>query len=404
MEDKGLFAGKRIKILYALLFLFSGAFVLGFSMLLGKSYEAILRNTIITLIITGTVIFMLFDTYGRGKEGFSYDNFYHRNRFFVVYMSMVMLACVFSLVPNVFWPYMSLMVILALFSNAEIGIVSGFGFVILSVMLEENGGYDELFMYVLAGTVAIALFRDLKENTAIAFPTACALLIQAVLLIAFAVLFQNRTLSFNLLILPVLNVMLNLIILLAFLNMFGVYVIRKSNDMYMEINDSEYPLLASLKEKDKDEYFRAIHTAYLAERIALDLGLNERAVKTCSYYHRIGACDGKLKWDEIKDLFYENNFPIESIEFLHEYIEPSKDQIKSVEALTVQLCETTIASIMYLLKNNRQAGIDYDKLIDDLFDKKAGSGELKDYAVTFRQYDRMRKILKKEKLYYDFLR
>ena len=62
---------------------------------------------------------------------------------------------------------MSIFVILALFSNNEIGLVSGTSFVMLSVMLEDHGNYAEMFMYVFAGAVAIAMFRDLKENSEI---------------------------------------------------------------------------------------------------------------------------------------------------------------------------------------------------------------------------------------------
>ena len=394
----------RYNLIYMALFLFTGAFVFAFSFIVGKSYEAVLRNTIVSMLAAGTVLFMIRDANGRGPDGFSYDNYYRKSRFIVVFAGMVVLSCVLSLVPNEFWPYMSMFVILALFSNSEIGMIAGISFTTISVMLEENGSYGELFMYVLAGAVAIALFRDLKENTAIGLPVFISLLMQAVLIIAYNVLFQNRTFSINILILPILNLMLNLIILLVFLNMFGVYVIRKSNDMYMEINDAAYPLLVKLKEKDKDEYFRAIHTGYLAERIALGLGFNDRAVKACAYYHRIGVLDGGLKWADVEHYYVDNSFPIEAIESLHEYIDPPKGCIKSKEALAVQLSETVIASIMYLIKQNKDAKIDYDKLIDNLFDKKESSGELKDYAVTFMEYDRMRAILKKEKLYYDFLR
>ncbi len=397
-------SASRYNLIYMALFLFTGAFVFAFSFIVGKSYEAILRNTVVSMLSAGTVLFMIKDAMGRGPEGFSYDNYYRKMRFIVVFAGMVVLSCVLSLVPNEFWPYMSLFVILALFSNSEIGMIAGISFTTISVMLEENGSFGELFMYVLAGAVAIALFRDLKENTTIGLPVFISLLMQAVLIIAYNVLFQNRTFSISILILPILNLMLDLIILLVFLNMFGVYVIRKSNDMYMEINDPSYPLLVRLKEKDKDEYFRAIHTGYLAERIALGLGFNDRAVKSCAYYHRIGVLDGGLKWSDVEHYYVDNNFPIEAVEFLHEYIEPPKGGVKSKEALAVQLSETVIASIMYLIKQNKDAKIDYDKLIDNLFDKKESSGELKDYAVTFMEYDRMRAILKKEKLYYDFLR
>ena len=87
----------RIKILYAIMFLFTGVFVFGMSFILGKSHEAILRNTIVSLVGAGTIIFMLMDAAAKGKEGFSYDNFHNRNRYFIVYMLMVVLSCLFSL-------------------------------------------------------------------------------------------------------------------------------------------------------------------------------------------------------------------------------------------------------------------------------------------------------------------
>jgi membrane-associated HD superfamily phosphohydrolase len=186
--------------------------------------------------------------------------------------------------------------------------------------------------------------------------------------------------------------------------MFGIYVIRKSNDNYMEINDSAYPLLVKLRETNKDEYFRAVHTAYLAERIALALGLNDRAVKNVSYYHRIGVLEEKQSWDDVKHIYIENNFPHEAVDFLQEYIEAPVGKVRSCECFAVYISETVITAINYLIKKDKEAKIDYDKLIDKIFDEKEAKGQLMDYNVTYRQNDQMKKILKKEKLYYDFLR
>jgi hypothetical protein len=248
------------------------------------------------------------------------------------------------------------------------------------------------------------LFKDLKETTDIRMPTAISLMIQAVLMMAFSVLFQNRTLSFVLFALPVINLMLNLIILLIFLNMFGIYVVRKSNDRYMEINDTEFALLSRLREEKKDEYFRAIHTAYLAERIAIGLGLNVRAVKNCSYYHRIGSLEGKTSWEDVKHFYEENRFPDEAVIFLHEYIEPAKGEVRSTESLAVNVSETFISALMELFKNNKDQVVNYDSMIDSTLDKKIENRELLNYNVSYRQYEQIRKILKKERLYYDFLR
>jgi len=398
------FSNVKVKLLYAAMLFFTGVIVFAFSFFTDKSYEATLRNTIVSIAVAGTVIFMLVDAVSDGNARLLYDNQEVRNRFVVGYFVALILACVFSLIPNVLWPYMSLFVMLALFSNPEIGMVSGIGLVSVSVMLEKNGGCGELFMYVLAGAVAIAMFRNLEENTEIGIPTFISLTMQAVFLIAYNVLFLNRTFSVYLLISPAINIMLNLTILLIFLNIFGVYVLRRTNDMYMVINDADYPLLVTLKEKNKDEYFRAIHTAYIAERMAIGLNINSRAVKNCSYYHRIGVLEGKEKWDDVKHIYAENSFPTEAMDFLHDYMEPKKNEPRSKEALVVLLGEVLIASIMYLLKKDKNANIDYDNLIDSIVDKKVSEGEFNDYDVTFRELEIMKKIMKKEKLYYDFLR
>lgn len=394
----------KIKLVYFGLLVLTAGWVFALSYFTGMSYETILRNTIVSIIITGTTVFMHSDTLAKGKDALSYDNFDHRFRFLAVYAVMIILAVSFSLVPNLFWPYMALFVILSLFSNVETGIVSGIGLVTISVLLEASASYQELLMYVIAGGAAVVLFSDLKEETNIRVPTAISLMIQAVLLMAFNVLFQNRTLSFGLFILPVINLMINLVILLIFLNMFGLYVIRKSNDRYMAINDTEFPLLVRVKEEKKEEYYRAIHTAYLAERIAIGLGLNLRAVKNCSYYHRIGMLEGKNAWEDVKHFYEDEHFPLEAIEFLHEYIEPQKGAVRSTESLAVNISETFIAALMELFKEDKAAKVNYDQLIDSILDKKIAGKEILNYDITYIQYDQIRKILKKERLYYDFLR
>ena len=394
----------KVKLVYLGLLALTGGLVFAFSYFTEKSYEAILRNTIVSLIITGTTVFAHADALGKGREGLAYDNFDHRFRFLCVYAGMIVLASAFSLVPNLFWPYMSLFVILSLFSNTVTGIISGISLVAISVLLEESGNCQEFLMYVIAGMVAVSLFSDLKEDTDIRIPTAISLMIQAVLLMAFNILFQNRTLSFELFILPVINIMINLIILLIFLNMFGLHVIRKTNDRYMSINDTEYPLLVRLKEEKKEEYYRAIHTAYLAERIAIGLGLNLRAVKNCSYYHRIGTLEDKNTWDEVKHFYEDEHFPFEAIEFLHEYIEPQKGAVRSTESLAVDISETFISALMDIFKEDKAAKVNYDQLIDSVLDKKISGKEILNYDISYIQYDQIRKILKKEKLYYDFLR
>ena len=392
------------KIINTAMFLFPGIAAFIVSVYNACDYESLLRNTIVAFIISAVILFMIKDAENRGSEGFLFDNYSKKYRFIIAFFIMTVISCVLSFVPALFWPYMSFFVILSLLSNAEIGLVSGIFFTMLSVMLGESVSYSSFCMFVLAGVIAVAFFRDLKEDTAIIYPLFISLLAQSVLIVAFEVLFQNRTLSLKLLMLPIINLLLNLIIMLVFLNMFGVYILRKSNDMYMEINDTEYPLLISLKEKDKNEYYRAIHTGYLSERVSKELSLNDRAAKTCAYYHKIGKLEGKKNWEEVSHYYTDNNFPPDAIRLLREYINPGKNEIKSKETLTVYMCELVVTAIMYAVKKDKEAKIDYDKVIDNIFDRAENEEKLVGYDITYWEYAKIRKILKKEKLYYDFLR
>lgn len=223
------YSSKAVNIYNIAMFFFTGIFVFIFSFLTGKSYDLIIRNTIVSLIFSGTVVFMLMDDQKRGKAGFYYDNYYKRHRFFIAFIVMVVLSCVFSLVSNVLWPYMSFFVLLALFSNFETGLVSGIGFVTISIMLEKSGSYHELIMYVLAGVIALVLLRDPEQKKGIALPVIISLMMQAVLLSVFSILFSGERLSAGLLMLPVLNVMTNMVMMFVFLNFVSVYVIGNSD-------------------------------------------------------------------------------------------------------------------------------------------------------------------------------
>ena len=175
--------------------------------------------------------------------------------------------------------------------------------------------------------------------------------------------------------------------------------------MYMDINDPEYALLVQIKEKDKDEYYKAIHTAYLAERASMKLELNSRAVKTCSYYHRISVLSEGKSWDDVLHYFKDNEFPDEVIPFLNEFYDPrSKSGFVSREATVVNICETVVSSIMYLIRKDKDSKIDYDELIDKIIQHKLDKKEFNRSKLSFSDLENLRKLLKKEKLYYDFLR
>ena len=171
----------------------------------------------------------------------------------------------------------------------------------------------------------------------------------------------------------------------------------------MDINDPECPLIIELKNFSKDEYYHAVHTAYLCDRIAKRLFLDEDATKAAGYYHKIGLIKGVNDWNNVDEILKENNFPEKVYEILKEYLD-GKEAIVSKETVVLLFADTIISSICYLFAKDNKAKIDYDKLIPAIFKKKEESGILKHSNITLRELEEMKKILLEEKLYYDFLR
>ena len=391
-----------VKVLFGSIFFLTGILVTAFSILYGLKTEIIIRNGAVAFICGGIIVYMLAETSSR--KLFSYDNGVKRDRFVIAYYMALILSLFLPLITIEAWPYVFIYLLLGLFSSNEIGLFSGSVLLMFSVLLEKEGSSAEFFMYFIAGTVVLTLLRDLTETTRIGFPIFISMAVLLVLIVGFDILFQNKTLSPSMFIVPFVNILICIILMMILLNIFGVYVIRKSNDRYMDINDTEYPLLVQLKEKNKDAYFRAIHVAYLAERIALDLGLNARAVKTMSYYGKIGTIDGTTKWEDVKHFYIENNFPEEAVQYLKEYIENDRKKQLSKEAAVIYMSDTIIASIMYLFEKDKNTKINYDELIDKVFAHKIENRELYNYDISLYELDRMKALMKKEKLYYDFLR
>lgn len=387
-------------LLMVLMFIITGIVVTAFSFLYEKNTEEIERNTIVALMGMGAVIYLIQD--GIRNQDFCYDNGKHISRYVLVCMICLAVAAVLPLVSYAAWPYLVIFVILGLFSDFQIGLVTGSVLLMISVMLEKNGEYGEFFMYFMAGTIALILFRKLDEDMKVGFPVLISLLMQGVLLMAYYVLFQNVAFSAVMFAVPALNMLITMILLLILINVFSRSVIRQGTDMYMEVNDPEFVLLVQLKEKNKDEYYRAIHTAYLAEHVAVALGVDPRAVKTCAYYHRIGFITGDHSWGVVEKCSREYHFPEAAQELLYEYFNHESGTV-SVQAATVMICETVVASIMYIFQKEPDTKLDYDELIDKIFQRKTDAGEFRNSTMTIAQLGQIRQLLKKEKLYYDFL-
>lgn len=338
----------------------------------------------------------------REEVSFLYDNEKHTGRFTIIYLLSLGGSILFPMLPIGGWPYLAVFVGLMLFSNQMIGFLSGSTLLMISVLI-QGAGSASYFVYFISGFVGIMVFSYVNENFRIWLPLFISLLIQTVCLSIQEVLYANEVLSIKMFSIPAVNLLVCVILLLILLKFFSFSIFYRDRDIYVDLNDPECPLLVELKNYSKDEYYHAIHTAYLCDRIAKKIHYDDALVKACGYYHRIGLIKGGNTWENTQEILQENKFPVEVQRVLKEYLNQGEG-ILLKETVLLLFCDTVISSIHYLFSKDAKAELDYQKIINAIFKKKLESGMIDYSGTSFGELQEMKKILVEEKLYYDFLR
>ncbi len=361
----------------------------------------ILRNVVMTVMGSLLILYVFWSCAVNGR--LDYDNHKKFGRFTLFYYLGLVLVGVFPILPYSGWPFIVIFMALALFGNMVCGITAGSVLLMIAVFMTPGLSADVFILYFMSGVVAISLFQNLDESFKVGIPILLSLLFLTVSETANIILFMNERLNMEMFVIPVTNVIVSAIMLIALLRVYNHLVANKYQDKYQVINDQEYPLMVELKEKYKAEYYQTIHTAYLTGRIAKRLSLNEEVTKAATYYLKIGNLKGENNWENVYEICKEHRFPNEVTKVLFECLAPSSKYIEK-ETVVVLFADAVIASIQDIFSKDKEAVIDYGKLVDDIFQQKIDSGFLSDNLLTYSELQTMKKIFAEEKLYYDFLR
>lgn len=371
------------------------------SYLYGNTIYDMVKIVLLVFVSAGCIVFAIEEC--RIQKSFLFDNDENMWRFTVLYFLFLVGSVIFPMLPVGGWPYLVIFVGLMLFSNQLISMCAGSTLLLISVLLSKEASPDIFVIYFISGIVGILLFCGLDEAFRVGLPLIVSLLVQGVCLCLHDVLLVNEVLNAEMFSVPVINTLVSLILLLILLKFFSFSIIYRTRDAYMDFNDPECPLLVELKEFSKEEYYHAIHTAYLCDRIAKGLGLDDAAAKAGGYYHKIGILKGEGNFENAKQVLEAYQFPDKVLEILKEYLDVGED-IVSKETAVLLFSDTMISSISYLLSRDSNIKLDYEKLIQAIFKKKLESGVLNHSRISIGELEEMKKILVEERLYYDFLR
>lgn len=361
---------------------------------------SLLSNTVLIGLGAGIVVFLMASA--RENHLYDYDNQENYGRFFLFFLLSLILSIGFSWLPAAGWSYLAIFICLSLFSNTLIGVSAGSVLLFLTVILSGAGTVTFLF-YFFCGLAGAVLFGRLDENYHIGVPLISSILLMIVGETAGVVLYTNEKLGIELFLVSFMNIIITTILLMVTLKLYSSLVVHRYRNKYMEINDTECPLLIQLKQCSREEYYQAVHTAYFCDRIAKRLGLNVAAVKTGGYYHKIGKLAGENSWESVRKAGEEFGFPPAATQILREYLDTESYLIKK-ETAVLLFSDAIISSIMFLIARQPDTQPDYNNVIDTVFRKKLESGILNKCKLSIAELEEMRTIFKEEKLYYDFLR
>ena len=320
-----------------------------------------------------------------------YDNGEHPIRFWIVVWCCLVLSIACTFLPAGGWPFLAVFVVMSLFSNLPVGIL--FSSVLLMIPAFEEQTVGIFFLYFISGIFAACLFQHLEQEFAIGIPLFLSLLCLLVCETANVVLLTNEHLALEQFLVPAANLIVSGILLLGILKLFSGTVVFKDRVRYLELNDTENRLLSEYRQTDRTEYFQCIHTAYFCERIALKLGLDKEALKCAGLYHKKG-------WELMKSK--QAVFPDGANTILTEYKENKKYYHR--ETVVLYCSDAIVSAILLLLQKEPEKKPDYDQVIDKIFERILVNGIVSESDMTLCEWNKMQKIFKEEKLYYDFLR
>lgn len=358
------------------------------------------RNLVLAVFMALLIIFVYLET--ERKQLFFTWNIRHMGRYtFLVCLFMAFLAGMGE-VPYLAAPVFAGAVILTVFSGSYCGMVS-YSAVVLQYCILNGLDVAQVIVLLLTGLAGTLLFMTLDRNLRYGGILFAALAADFVCYSLFFVMTREGQALGDALLYTGIRLFSAFVALLITLKILGTFCIYRNDKKLAEINSPDYKLLAELKNASKEAYFHAIHTSYLSERVARKIEADVPLAKAGGFYIKIGILEGE---DTLKNTIHvatKNGFPSTLIRLLKEYGTKNMKKI-SKEAVIVQLSDAMVATVTLLFMKDKNASLNYEKIIDVIIKKKMDGGDFAHCDLTMEELYGIKKGFVEEKLYYDFLR
>lgn len=368
--------------------------------LYSMSFVAIIRFS--CFILFGQILVIFACNAGGCYFALIGDNIGHLNRFYIAFAISMLVCTLCPVMPVSAWPIVVFFVLLTILSNIPAGILAGSICLVVASCLGETVYFAYFIIYFLCGIMSALVIAHVAHDFKLGFPITIISLVLFTSLLVISIT-SGTVIGLDMFIYPIVNVAISLLLILLILKIYSSKVIFVQEDRYLVLNDPECQLLSQLKNTAPQEYFTTVHILYFCDRLSDKLGLDGNVLKCAGLYHRVGIIGGNKNWENTKAICVEQGLPEEVLEILRQLLDPSVP-ITSPEATVLYMSDSVVSSIQYLFNKNKDATLDYKKIIETVFKQRYDAGMFKGSSLTINQFEKMKKVFVEEKLYYDFLR
>lgn len=366
-----------------------------------RSLQAVLRTGIIAFFMGLLLVYALEEM--RIQEDFLPGNRQRQRSFLFFYLLMLLLAQGARFVSPFVLPVTVAVLMCMLLSGFLAGVCCLVTVTVSLMLTTALNGYGGIY-FMVTGFVALLLFKSGKKPLYFVRKSIMLAFVSPAVYSAL-ILLGKQAVEPSDIVNPLVGTVINFILMVILIKIYSRFVLGAYEDIYEKYNDPEHELLQQLKHKNNDEYNIAIHSAYLCDKIALKMKMDNALAKSLGYYHRIGAVSGKNVKAESIAIAEKYKFPPELIKAMQEYQKVKDTPPLMKETILCVLAVDIVNSIRYILKNDSKTkNVDYEKIIDFVFQKRAETGLFSASSLLVADVDTIKECFKEDKLYYDFLR
>jgi len=343
-------------------------------------------------------------------------------------------------------PLSILPIILKAFFDARLGLFTHVLTILLLGFIVPNS-FEFIYLHIIAGMVTILSVKELYKRANLFISIGQITLIYMITYFSFSIIKEGDAsqINFDYFMMFAANG------LLSFLSLFFIYIYEKifglvSDVTLLELSNTNSKLLRQLNETAPGTFQHSMQVANLAEAAANEIGANSMLVRTGALYHDIGKMANPMYFTEnqstdvnphndlsprdsakiiidhvIKgvELAKQNGLPDRIIDFIRthhgtsttyyflmkekelnpdEEVNLKKFQYKgpipfSKETAILMMCDAAEAASKSLKLPTAKT---IDELIDKIVDKQMFENQFVNSDITFREIDKIKKVIKKK--------